>query len=525
MAGCLLLATAMGYAQETATGYVYVDANGNGKRDRKEAGLPNVGVSNGRDVVLTDENGRYTLPVGDDNILFVIKPGGYRIPLDAHNLPKFYYIHKPKGSPADLKYAGVPPTGPLPKSIDFPVIPSPEPDTFRTLVFGDPQAYTAQELAFFNKGIVDEVVGVKGVAFGISLGDLVGDDLSLHPGYKDAIARIGLPWYNLKGNHDMNYDATADSLSDETFEANFGPANYSFNYGKVHFIVLDDVRYPDPRDGRGYWGGFRPDQLDFIENDLKHVPKEHLVVLAFHIPLDHRNGDTFRAEDRQRLFDLLKDYPHTLSLSAHMHTQTQHFYSEADGWHQDKPHHEYNAGTTSGDWYSGMLDERGVPQATQRDGTPNGYAWIDFDGNTYRISYQVAGKPADYQINVFHPKVVGQGIRTRAGIFANFFMGHHGNTVEYRVDDGEWQRMYPLKTADPAYLAELHPWDNSEELLAGRRPTDAVPSAHLWRASIPTDLGVGTHTITVRATDDYGQTFEQTSSYRIEPAKAYPMPE
>ena len=97
------------------------------------------------------------------------------------------------------------------------------------------------------------------------------------------------------GNHDMNYEATSDSLSDETFERNFGPATYSFNYGQAHFIIFDDILYPDPRDQKGYWGGFRKDQLDFMENDLKTVPKDKLVICAFHIPLQqyadsyHRN--------------------------------------------------------------------------------------------------------------------------------------------------------------------------------------------------------------------------------------------
>src|SRR5690606_42140896 len=95
MAGCLLLATAMGYAQETATGYVYVDANGNGKRDRNEAGLPNVGVSNIRDVVLTDENSPYTLPWSYGNICLVSKTDVYIIPFGAHELPKFYCRHNP----------------------------------------------------------------------------------------------------------------------------------------------------------------------------------------------------------------------------------------------------------------------------------------------------------------------------------------------------------------------------------------------------------------------------------------------
>ncbi|SFS34466.1 calcineurin-like phosphoesterase C-terminal domain-containing protein [Sphingobacterium wenxiniae] len=520
----LLLFSGWSYAQEMAMGTVYHDQNNNGKRDKKEVGLPNVSVSNGVEVVLTDANGKYQLPVGDDNIIFVIKPSGYISALDNNNLPQSYYIHKPKGSPENLTYKGVAPTGALPKSIDFGLQKTDESDQFRILVFGDPQAYTEQELAFFNRGIVDEVEGIKGISFGISLGDLVGDNLDLHHGYKKSISRIGVPWYNVIGNHDMNFNVTADSLSDETFETNFGPANYAFNYGKVHFIVLDDILYPNPRTGKGYLGGFRKDQLDFVENDLKTVPKDHLIVLAFHIPLEHNNGDVFRAEDRQRLFDLLKDYPNTLSLSAHTHLQNQLFYTKENGWHQAKPHHEYNAGTTSGDWYSGQLDERGVPTTTMRDGTPNGYAFIDFDNNNYNIRYQVAGKDSKHQINVFHAKVVGQGKTSRAAIYANFFMGHHGNKVEYSVDGGEWKVMHPTNATDPAYLASLYPWDNGDTLLPGRRPSDAVISRHLWWAALPATLPVGQHEIRIRATDDYGNTYETSSSYRVDPTKNYPDP-
>lgn len=507
------------YAQDKAKGIVFNDANGNGKQDRKEAGIARVAVSNGVQVTLTDAKGRYELPVGNDDAIFVIKPRGYKVPLDENLLPKFYYLHKPNGSPTALKYKGVSPTGPLPKSIDFALVPQQEKEEFTALIFGDPQAYTAREMEYFENGVVAEVAGIKNVAFGLSLGDLVGNDLDLHPPYIKAVKKVGLPWYNLLGNHDMNFDVKADSLSDETYEANFGPANYAFNYGKVHYIVLDDVLYPNPRTGKGYLGGFRKAQLDFVENDLKFVDKDQLVVLAFHIPLEHEDGNVFRPEDRQRLFDLLKDFPNTLSLSAHMHTQSQIFYDKKDGWRQEKPHHEYNAGTTSGDWYSGQLNEQGVPSSTMRDGTPKGYAFIHFKGNQYVIDYKAAGKDKSYQIEVFHPKVVGKGKSTRAGIYANFFMGHDNDLVECRIDNGTWRKMAPVKAADPAYLAELHPWDTSEELLPGRRPSNASDSRHLWRTAIATDLPLGTHKIEVRATDRYGRTHTQESSYRIEEAK------
>src|SRR5690606_34567474 len=106
------------YGQEIAKGIVYEDTNLNGKRDAKEKGVAQVAVSNGIDVVLTDASGRYSIPARDNSIFFVIKPNGYQFPVDENNKPKFYYIHKPAGSP-NLKYEGSKPTGKLPKSVDF----------------------------------------------------------------------------------------------------------------------------------------------------------------------------------------------------------------------------------------------------------------------------------------------------------------------------------------------------------------------------------------------------------------------
>ena len=76
-----------------------------------------------------------------------------------------------------------------------------------------------------------------------------------------------------------------------------------------------------------------------------------------------------------------------------------------------------------------------------RDGTPKGYAFIHFAGNQYTVDYKTAGKPQDYQMKVFTPKVVAKGKRTKSGVFANFFMGSKKDKVMYRVDQGEWKEM------------------------------------------------------------------------------------
>lgn len=506
--------------QTVAKGYVYEDSNGNNKKERREKGIAGVSVSNGVEVVQTDSKGYYELPVGNDNILFVIKPSGYKVPLNEANQPLYYYIHKPLGSPADFKYKGTEPTGKLPKSVDFALVAYDEPTSFTSLIFGDPQAYNLDEVEYFAKGIVAELEGVENISFGLSLGDLVGDDLVLHNPYIQAVSRVGIPWYNLMGNHDMNYDATSDSLSDETYEANFGPANYSFNYGNAHFIVLDDILYPDPRDNQGYWGGFRKDQLDFVENNLKFVDKNKLIVLAFHIPLLSEGNlpdGPFRLADRQRLFDILKDYPNTLSMSAHTHLQRHNFYGKEDGWQQEVPHHEYNAGTTSGDWYSGEFNEQGVPSSTMRDGTPKGYAFLTIDGNQYKIDYKVAGKAKDYQMEIFSPKVVAQGRNTSAGIYVNFFMGRKGDKVEYRIGDGAWAAMSYVEDTDPNYVSHLYKWDLTDKLMKGRRPSNAVVSTHLWRGNIPArTLPVGSHKIEIRATDMFGNVFTEEKTFKVE---------
>src|SRR5690606_32939952 len=114
------------------------------------------------------------------------------------------------------------------------------------------------------------------------------------------------------------------------------------------------------------------------------------------------------------------------------------------------------------DWYSGQLNEQGVPVSTMRDGTPKGYAFLHVSGNDYTIQYKVAGKPDNYQIEIFNPKVVAKGRNTGAGIFANFFMGRKGDKVEYRVNDGAWNEMQYQEVHDPSYSLELMNWDTMD---------------------------------------------------------------
>jgi len=255
---CFLLAICIASFGQ-AKGKVFSDINKNQLADADEPGIENVLVSNGTDVVKTDKNGNYQIPIKSGNILFVIKPQGWCTPLNKYKLSKFYYIYKPDGSPV-LKVAGSMPTGPLPDHINFPLYPTKEPDNFELFVMGDLQPSNAREAEYLAKNIISEVANDTIRKFGISLGDVVSNNIEDYPMINDIVSKIGIPFYHAIGNHDLNFDAPTDELTDETFEATFGPTTYAFQYAKTHFIILDDVIYGDI-DTRKYTGGLRDDQL------------------------------------------------------------------------------------------------------------------------------------------------------------------------------------------------------------------------------------------------------------------------
>ena len=513
--GLMLFMTPL-FAQNIVKGTVFLDANSNNKFDKKESVIEGVAVSNGREVVLTGKDGKYALPVGTDDVIFVIKPSGYELPLNDKNLPQFYYIHKPNGSPK-LKYPGVKPTGKLPKSVNFGLIKGDNPEQYDILVFGDPQPYSQKEVEYFDKDIVNELAGAKGYRFGMSLGDIVGDDLSLYPYYNQSIARIGIPWFNVPGNHDMNYDVKDIELADETWEAVFGPATYSFNEGKVHYIVIDDILYPRPDGKGGYIGGFTEKQLVFLKNDLSFVPKDHLVIVSFHIPTfaGLTKGSAFRFDDQKALFDLLKPFDNTLTLSAHTHFQKIGFLDEDEGWSGENLHLHFNVGASCGDWWSGVPDEDGIPPTTMRDGTPNGYVILHLDGNQYTYDYKIARGDESDKMSFWGPKAVPQNSWHGAELFVNYYLGSEKTKVEYKVDDQEWKEMGKSDLDDPGYAVYAYEWDEAEKVLDGRRPSNPVKSTHLWKTGVPNNLSVGGHAIEVKVTDMFGRVFSETFTYEV----------
>lgn len=563
----------------TARGTVYLDRNADGQRQAGEPGVPGVCVSDGTRVTLTDEAGGYELEIdAREASIFVVKPRDHQVRIDERGIPRGYYIHKPMGSPDDgFIFKGVEPTGPLPESVDFALRPAEDPESFSVLILADPQPYSLRQLDYFRREVVDRIAtgraNTPGVLFGVSVGDLVGDNLDLLEPLNQAQSLFGVPWYNVAGNHDINFmsgrssatRADPDRHADETFERVYGPPDYAFQYADAHFIVLDNVRWqgfdgfsdrtPEewptarkPNTGN-YRGALSDEQLAFVDNYLRFVPRDELVVLLFHIPMEMDGPGVHRIPEQQRLFEILSSHPRTLSVSGHTHIQRHWFFTDEHGYrhqadpgsnqlHADDPrrfpapvHHHINSGTISGSWYNGLLDETGLPHTTMRDGAPNGYTMLRIDGARYRSDYIPAREPDDHAMTIHIAPNAEDGLHAvvaRGGedarVTANVFNGARGDEVMMRLlpapETGAgptaWRAMTFAPGVDPFYReAAEREADAPDGLATGWGLPGPAPSHHLWTGSIPADLPLGTHMVEIRHTDMYGRTAVERRSFRV----------
>lgn len=500
-------------APRSARGVVFHDVNTNGKRDPNEPGVPGVMVTDQNQIVRTGRDGTWQMPAepDEDTAYFVVKPRGWMVPLDEFNKPQFYYIHKKNGSPASLRFPGVPPTGSLPESIDFPLVRQEERDRFQAFFFGDTQPRNVTEVDYIRRDVIEPMLGKhQGVAFGVTLGDVVFDDLSVFEPLARVTAMLGVPWWHVIGNHDINFDVPTDDLSDEAWERFYGPNFYAFQWGRTHFIALDNVHWtrPDAAARGNYVSRLGDAQIAWVAKYLNEIPKDELVVLMMHIPIT-------ATEDRQELFALIQNRPPTVSVSAHTHFHNDLFLKEMHGWRGENHHHHMNIVTICGSWWQGAPDEAGIPHSTMRDGGPNGYTLYTFDRNA-KYSYRLfpARRPDNYQMAIHAPDRLEQAKVIGTEVLVNVFTGNERSKVEMSFDGGAWQTLAMKAVRDPDYVKVF---ERDRALVAPFRPLPGpIDVPHMWVGTLPAARRKGLLLINVRTTDMFGQSWTDTRAIRVE---------
>jgi hypothetical protein len=492
--------TINGQAVTRVNGLVFHDQSGTGEyNSATDTPLEGIAVSNGRDVVLTGADGRFNLQADGHTIIFVIKPRNWTVPVDENQMPRFYHIHSPEGA-TGTKFEGLAPTGKMPEMLYFPLYPSDEPDKLDVLVFGDTQPRNLGELYFISRDMISNLIGFD-AAFGVTLGDNVFDDLTLFEPLVQSIGTIGLPWFYVPGNHDIDFTAGNDKDARGAWYRTFGPSYYSFTHGPAHFLVVDNIRWIVEENRRYYRTGMGRDQMEFIRNDLSRLDKDQLLVIMTHIPYVE-STDWEDENEKNEYYELIAMFPNAVTFAAHTHQHYHQFLGREEGFPRDEPHHMISIGTICGSWWAGAPDEYGIPHAMMSDGTPTSYSVLHVDGNQWKTSLRAARRPADFQMHIYAPDEIKSNESGDLTVITNIFNALPSAEVEMKIGDSHWVRMERIEQVDPARIAvaerEKELGEVTWRTLGGHRI-----SRHLWLAMPDISLKPGIHVVEIRGRDNW----------------------
>lgn len=449
-------------------------------------GLEGVPVTDGRQIVITDKKGNYKFTSFDDTkFVYITLPDGYAIPYD-------------NGSNVPTLFKRVPETVNAKHRFDFELTPSNDDRTDYVLVIGaDPQVYFQDEIPELKDEAKDmrelmqsRYAGKPSV--GICVGDVIGDILtepSLFKPVTDAINESGVPFFFAVGNHDVSWSKDYSSQSKRVFESIYGPTYYSFNFGGVHYVVLDDVLMMGSR----YVGYLTERQLKWLEQDLSHVQHGSEVVVAFHIPAF--SPEALRKEwgkesshkiinNRSALVAMLKPFNAHI-MSGHEHYNENYVLS-------DNLYEHVHAPMSNLFWMAPW----------SWDGSPTGYSVYEVkNGRIANWYYKSVGHSPEYQMEVYP---AGRNRQHPEAVVANIFNRDRTWKVVW-YENGELRgEMIPFKGHDPNI------WDYvvAHEKNFKHPGIGADLTEHLYYA-VPQVKG---STVRVEATDFNGNIYVQEIS-------------
>lgn len=439
-------------------------------------GLPlsGVAVSDGYDVTVTDPDGAFELLSSDrQRFVFATVPSGHTIPVGNHGIASFYHPIRASGD------------GEMRADFAFESTNSDSEHAF--LAVGDTQTQTDFEMDRFHGESVPDMGMTASLlagraAFGIAVGDIMFDDLSLFPRYEEGVGRIGIPFFQAVGNHDLDMDAGVDPDSIKTFERRFGPTYYSFDRGEVHYVVLDDVFWHSA----GYIGHIDAEQLRWLGRDLALVEDGRTVVVFLHIPAysrqHERRGErtpspSVSLTNREHLYGLLAPFNAHL-ISGHTH-ENEHVFQGGL--------HEHILGTTCGAWWSDQICH---------DGTPNGYAVYEVSGSDVRWRYKSTGLPSSAQMRLYP---AGSDPARPGELVANIWDWEPGWSVRWFEGGVQRGSLEPRVGLDPIAVARF----DGPDTPGHRTWVQPQLTEHLLRADVSDASG----SITIEAIDRFGRVY------------------
>ncbi|MCF0174337.1 MAG: calcineurin-like phosphoesterase C-terminal domain-containing protein, partial [Bacteroidales bacterium] len=403
--------------------------------------IQGVVVSDGYQVVVTDAQGQYE---------FQRNPQAYYVYV---SIPSEYEVPLRQGHPAFYKKLADD------KSYDFVLRPIKKVENNFTMVFmADPQCQKLADVRrLATEGIADLKAyrkKIQGPCYGMTLGDIGYSEGFRNTNYLLPLMReelraekTGMPVFQTVGNHDFEYDLAALEEQSPTitlrrnriYESVFGPVDYSFNRGQVHFVSMNDVCFETFGYPGKYHGDFSDAQVEWLRQDLSHVAKDRLVILCVHIPFE---GIWKKTPNVGKVMEMLAAYPNARIMSGHTHT-IKHL-NHGNGVT------EFVAGAMSGCWWWSK---------NCADGSPNGYAVCRIEGNAIVDEFYKAQNFSEkYQMRIY------RGDAQFGGSYEKFTLAHGANTILVNV--WNWSEGWRSEVYENGHLAgelELMPTTSEYE--------------------------------------------------------------
>lgn len=366
------------------SGYIFHDRNNNGLKDAGEEGIGGVAVSDQFEVVQTNADGFYQLDATGYGLVFVSVPDGYKA-------SKSYYItatDAPKGR------------------WDVPLAKIATPAEFKFIHASDTHL---SEVSLHRTRRLKTLADSLKPEFVLVTGDLVKDALrvpeseaaALYEMYVRETKKFTMPVWSTAGNHEIFGIERQLSLVSKNnplygkkmFHHYLGPNYYSFNYGGIHFIALDDIDFED----LWYYGHVDSVQVAWLKKDLAAVPATVPVVTFAHMPmfsgglslsnfeedgpgrsLERQNGKLhYRhvVSNAHELLEILQTHPYPLSLAGHFHAR-QVFTFESAG---QKTRFEQAAAVVGHGGEGSIVMRSGITLYTVKDGVISEGTFIPLD--------------------------------------------------------------------------------------------------------------------------------------------------
>lgn len=495
--------------------------------DQNGNALEGVVVSDGYTCVKTDAQGEYAFN-RNANAKFVY----YTVPADCE-VP----VHSSKDNTANFYQSLV--DGTYQYDFKLTKLSGGKENNYMMIVIGDPQVtnkfnpyYESADDNAINKSDVmrfaDETMAdIKKTIASLPAGTPVygltmGDDVQYYGGFNATLeaeirAKLGsssMKLFSVIGNHDQDGNALYKSKWEEAW----GPTDYSFDRGDVHYVCFNNVWFYS---GATYYqpGELTDAQISWLESDLKLADKSKMVVLSYHIPLTFGNrpltgatsiGDGHYASNRlQKILDLLGEFADYRLFCGHTH-----FAVNNEITFNGKQVYERSHAAACGDiWQSNI----------NIDGVPNGYYVYTMGGaaitNCY---YKGTNWDKDKQMSVFRADTDFNGesyaadwslTKGKGVVVANIFNA-----------DSKW-KVYAIENGVKTEMTRLQQTPGQDAFAVGYHKKFAVANSYSffskqntylrmnhWYSYTPQDANAE---VTIEATDSYGNTFKGSTANAI----------